>query len=170
LASWTWDFSSTRKSEEPLFIPHAINAFIYHNSSFPHLAVYYAAKKINPIQVYYSAKCIFQKNTALGGAKGNYDLSIAGMPQLIYLLPRSLRGEFLSGWLKDIGASHFSLHDPELEGILFTTRRILERYIPFRLFIFYIGIKIRRIKDTLIETYRYWGKRVKKKILKMNDK
>lgn len=131
-----------------VFAQFAQFGFVYHNSSFPHLAIYYATKQKLALGVKYSNRKIFSQHNELGGKKGDYSLSIAGMPLLAFLFERGRsRRSFLRSWLKDVGEQHFSLRRPELELPIFATRKLLWKTIPLSLVAFKLGY--------LLKPFRY---------------
>jgi len=112
------------------YLPYLQNAFLYHNTSFPHLAIYYSARLKEAVLAKYSSVCLFEDQELISGAKGNYTLSISGMPQICLLLPPKERAAFLKNWLNDLSGSFFSLNNPELRFVAGTTRSILIQHVP----------------------------------------
>lgn len=92
-----------------VFEPYAAQAFFYHNTSFPHLAVLLSALKERGTlrnRVLPSSR-VFAPETPHGEYPGDYSLSLSGMPQLLPLLPDSQARLFARKWLWRHGAQFY---------------------------------------------------------------
>lgn len=86
------------------------NAFYFHNSSFPHLAVAFATAR------YYSRvkfkmvprKIVIQREHSFSEFPGDYSLSFVGMPLLSNLMPSGKSKIFAWGWLRNYGRQFFT--------------------------------------------------------------
>jgi glycosyltransferase involved in cell wall biosynthesis len=85
------------------------NAFTYHNSSFPHLAVLLTTlkhKRRLAISYIRYDEVIDHENNE-GGSPGDYSLSYCGMPLLAELLGRTQQKIFLRNWIREHWFHHF---------------------------------------------------------------
>lgn len=102
-----------------------ISGFEFHNSSFPHLAILFAAYKKNsmlnirllPLDI------IHGENTEAG----DYSLSIAGMPQLFSFAPNWERKKITIKWLKRYSAAFYFSRNTHPE-IFEMTRQVIKSY------------------------------------------
>jgi glycosyltransferase involved in cell wall biosynthesis len=141
-----------------VFIPFSWYAYLYHNSSFPHLAVYYATINSEVVKSKYSSNIIFEEKIVNVGAKGNYALSISGFPHLAFLFPKRKRYSFLQKWLKDIHPLYFSLKNNNMEYVKSVTKHILVKYclLPYLFYFWSFEIKetFSAIKNKLRKTIK----------------
>jgi len=114
-----------------VFRKHAQYGFLLHNSSFPHLAVYYATAAHEGFRVKYSTGKIISSKDRVDGEIGDYSLALGGMPLLCYLFPAASRRKFLKVWIKANGFSHFFENKRELEFVTDNTRLLLRKYVLF---------------------------------------
>ena len=91
------------------FLPHASEAFFYHNTSFPHLGVLLSALRARETLSYrvLPSSEMFAPATQHGEQPGDYRLSHTGMPQLLPLLPPQQARVFAVMWLRDQGREFF---------------------------------------------------------------
>ena len=107
------------------FKDFVISGFEFHNSSFPHLAILFAAYKKNstlrirllPLEI------IHGENTEAG----DYSLSVAGMPQLFSFAPDWERRKITISWLKRYSAAFYFSRRTHPE-IFEMTRHIVKSY------------------------------------------
>ena len=109
--------------------PHFKQAFYYHNTSFPHLAVLLAALRE---QGYLRFRVlprdgVFLAERAHGEQAGDYSLSLSGAPQIVSLLPRREAARFCREWLRDYGEG-FMAHRHTHPQIHVGTRAALRHY------------------------------------------
>ena len=112
-----------------VFAAQASQAFFYHNSSFPHLAVLIATMRERGslrFRVVPSA-WVFQPPVHHGEEQGDYSLSLSGMPQLAALLPPEDAARFCRGWLREQGPGFVKYRDKHPEVHL-ATRAVLKQY------------------------------------------
>jgi glycosyltransferase involved in cell wall biosynthesis len=112
-----------------VFSPQASQAFFYHNSSFPHLAVLLATMRERGtlrFRVVPSAM-VFQPRVNHREEGGDYSFSLTGMPQLAALLPPEDAARFCRGWLREHGSGFVRYRDKYPEAHL-ATRAVLRKY------------------------------------------
>lgn len=109
--------------------PHASQAFFYHNSSFPHLAVLMTTMRERgamSFRVLPSASVLLPR-TSYGEEAGAYALSLSGMPLLAPLLPPEAAGRFCRDWLREQGRG-FVEHRDVHPDVHLATRAVLRKY------------------------------------------
>ena len=76
--------------------------FLYHNSSFPHLAIAFHAFQCNEACNLYvmQGSAFIRNDESVSDHKGEYSLSFAGRAQLIELVPECRRRSFAIGFLR----------------------------------------------------------------------
>jgi hypothetical protein len=107
----------------------ASQAFFYHNSSFPHLAVLMATMRERGslrFRVIPSA-WVLTPPAHHGEEWGDYSLSLSGMPQLAALLPPEDATRFCRAWLREHGPGFVNYRDKHPEVHL-ATRAVLKKY------------------------------------------
>ena len=107
----------------------ASQAFFYHNSSFPHLAVLMATMRERGslrFRVIPSA-WVLTPPAQHGEEWGDYSLASSGMPQLAALLPPGDAARFCRGWLREQGPGFVKYREKHPEVHL-ATRAILKKY------------------------------------------
>jgi glycosyltransferase involved in cell wall biosynthesis len=112
-----------------VFAAQASQAFYYHNSSFPHLAVLIATMRERGtlrFRVVPSA-WVFQPFAHHQEQAGDSSLSLSGMPQLAALLPPEDAARFCRGWLREQGPGFVKYRDKHPDVHL-ATRAILKKY------------------------------------------
>jgi glycosyltransferase involved in cell wall biosynthesis len=130
---WDW-IGETGLISNVIFKAHVVaaqasQAFFYHNSSFPHLAVLIATMRERGslrFRVVPSAWVLMARahNREEGG---DYSLSLSGMPQLAPLLPREDAARFCRLWLREQGPGFVKYRDKHPEVHL-ATRAVLKKY------------------------------------------
>ncbi len=92
-----------------VFLPYAAQAFFYHNTSFPHLAVILSALRERGALHYrvLPSEELFMPEVPHGEQAGDYSLSLSGMPQLLPLLPAPQAHKFARTWLSRHGSDFF---------------------------------------------------------------
>lgn len=112
-----------------VFAAQASQAFFYHNSSFPHLAVLMATMRERSslrFRVVPSA-WVLEPPGQHQEEVGDYSLSLSGMPQLAPLLPPGDAARFCRLWLREHGPGYVKYKDKHPEVHL-ATRAVLRRY------------------------------------------
>ena len=112
-----------------VFAAQASQAFFYHNSSFPHLAVLMATmreRRSLRFRVVPSA-WVLQPPAHHREEGGDYSLSLSGMPQLAALLPRDDAARFCRLWLREQGRGFVRYRDRHPD-IHLATRAVLKKY------------------------------------------
>jgi hypothetical protein len=107
----------------------ASQAFFYHNSSFPHLAVLMATMRDRGslrFRVLPSAWVLIRP-ARHGEEEGDYSLSLSGMPLLAPLLPPEDAARFCRLWLREQGPRFVKYRDKHPEVHL-ATRAVLKKY------------------------------------------
>lgn len=77
--------------------PYVPQAFSFHNTSFPHLAVVLAKAKAEGSVRFRLLRRAFEYNPA---GRGDYSLSLTGFPQLAILMPRDAGERFCLEWIQ----------------------------------------------------------------------
>ena len=83
------------------FGPYTYSGFLYHNTSFPHLAVMLAYAKAHKLIHFVNIERLFSPLTFAGDQIGSYSLSKLGMPLLSELMPKDKAIEFCRNWLSE---------------------------------------------------------------------
>jgi hypothetical protein len=112
-----------------VFADQASQAFFYHNSSFPHLAVLIATMRERGslrFRVVPSA-LILQAHAHNREEGGDYSVSLSGMPLLAPLLPPEDAARFCRMWLREQGAGFVKYRDKYPE-VHMATRVVLRKY------------------------------------------
>ena len=107
----------------------ASQAFFYHNSSFPHLAVLIATMRERGslrFRVLPSA-WVLTPPAHHGEEWGDYSLALSGMPQLAPLLAPEDAARFCRLWLREQGPRFVKYRDQHPE-VRLTTRAVLKKY------------------------------------------
>jgi glycosyltransferase involved in cell wall biosynthesis len=109
---------------------NSINAaFLFQESSFPHLAVLlFAASERGGLFLRFlngSRYLEINDKTLEGDSPGNYDISLTGMPQLAVLMNRRVARKFLSSWYKNHWIDYLSLKN-RLRPNYLKTRAIIK--------------------------------------------
>jgi glycosyltransferase involved in cell wall biosynthesis len=107
----------------------ASQAFFYHNSSFPHLAVLMATMRERGslrFRVVPSSWVLIPR-APHREEEGDYSLSLSGMPQLAPLLPPEDAARFCSLWLREQGPRFVEYRDRHPE-VQLATRAVLKKY------------------------------------------
>jgi glycosyltransferase involved in cell wall biosynthesis len=107
----------------------ASQAFFYHNSSFPHLAVLMATMRERGslrFRVLPSAWVLIPR-AHHGEEEGDYSLSLSGMPQLAPLLPPEDAARFCRMWLREQGPG-FVKYRHKYPDVHLATRVVLKKY------------------------------------------
>ena len=107
----------------------ASQAFFYHNSSFPHLAVLMATMRERGslrFRVVPSARVLIPRANNLE-EEGDYSLSLSGMPQLAPLMAPQDAARFCRMWLRDQGPRFVKYRDKYPE-IHLATKAVLKKY------------------------------------------
>jgi len=112
-----------------VFAAQASQAFFYHNSSFPHLAVLIATMRERgslSFRVVPSA-LVFQPPAHNLEEEGDYSVSLSGMPQLAPLLPHKDAARFCRMWLREQGPG-FVKYRHKYPDVHMATRVVLKKY------------------------------------------
>jgi len=112
-----------------VFAAQAAQAFFYHNTSFPHLAVLIGTMRERGslrFRVVPSA-WVLQQPVRHHEEPGDYSLSLSGMPQLAALLPPADASRFCRLWLREQGRGYVRYRDRH-PGVHLATRGVLEKY------------------------------------------
>lgn len=111
------------------FLPQAAQAFLYHNTSFPHLCVLLATLKERGSLRYavLPRSRVFAPDRPHGEQPGDYLLSLSGMPQLLPLLPAPQARKFARLWLRNHGSEFFE-HRDAYPGVHVSSAACLRRY------------------------------------------
>ena len=112
-----------------VFAAQASQAFFYHNTSFPHLAVLIGTMRERGslrFRVVPSA-WVLQQPVRHHEEPGDYSLSLSGMPQLAALLPPADASRFCRLWLREQGPGYVRYRDRH-PGVHLATRGVLEKY------------------------------------------
>lgn len=132
-----------------VFIKYSANAFFFHNSSFPHLAVILAAlkdqKNLSIRRIPMTG--ILEEDDIRGGAKGNYELSYAGFPQITYFLPPKDRNRLIREWLHDQNVNFLRQKNGEYSYVYYSTISLIKRSSWFngiRLWLYKVRFEIQR--------------------------
>lgn len=115
-----------------VFAPQSAQAFFFHNTGFPHLAVLLATLKARGslrVRVLPSAR-VFVPAEPHGEEFGDYSVSLSGMPQLVWLLPPNEARRFCRMWLREQGLGFVRNRDANPE-VHFATRAILIKHLGF---------------------------------------
>lgn len=112
-----------------VFVPQARNAFLYHNTSFPHLCVLLATLQRQGCLRYrvLPSKEVFSESALQAEEPGEYSLSYSGMPQIMPLLPRAQARKFAWQWIRQQGRGFLS-HRDSYPGLYVGTLAHLRRY------------------------------------------
>jgi glycosyltransferase involved in cell wall biosynthesis len=112
-----------------VFAAQASQAFFYHNSSFPHLAVLMATMRERGSLRFrvVPSSWVLQPRRQHHEQDGDYALSLSGMPQLAALLPPDAAARFCRLWLREQGPGYIKYQDTYPEVHL-ATRAVLQRY------------------------------------------
>ena len=135
------------------------DAFCYHNSSFPHLAVACSAakKKGEVVFLHLPNSKIHQVAYATNEHPGDYSLSQVGMPQLIKLFPKKPARDFSLGWLHKNGWLFYKSRE-KFPEIFVSSRHLLLRSGGFRAYFYLLKglilFKSHQRLDQLIEIAR----------------
>jgi hypothetical protein len=107
----------------------ASQAFFYHNSSFPHLAVLMATMRERGSLRFRAipSAWVLMPRAHHGEEEGDYSLSLSGMPQLAPLLPPEEAARFCRMWLREQGPGFVKYRDKYPEVHL-ATRAVLKKY------------------------------------------
>jgi hypothetical protein len=107
----------------------ASQAFFYHNSSFPHLAVLIATMRERGSLRFRAIPraWVLMPPAHHGEEEGDYSLSLSGMPQLAPLLPPEDASRFCRMWLREQGPGFVKYRDKYPEVHL-ATRAVLKKY------------------------------------------
>ena len=107
----------------------ASQAFFYHNSSFPHLAVLMATmRERGSLRFRVVPRALVLMPPAHHGEEeGDYSLSLSGMPQLAPLMAPEDAARFCSLWLREQGPRFVKYRDKYPE-IHLATRAVLKKY------------------------------------------
>lgn len=116
-----------------VFLPHAAQAFFYHNTSFPHLCVLLSTLEARGSLSYrvLPSRELFAPESPHGEHPGDYSLSLTGMPQLLPLLPASQARKFARLWLRGHGREYFR-HRAAYPAVFLCSRACLTAYGRFR--------------------------------------
>jgi len=116
-----------------VFLPHASEAFFYHNTSFPHVCVQLATLRERNTLRYRALprSSVFAPGLPHGEHPGDYRLSFTGMPQLLPLLPQRQAQMFARTWLRDQGREFFRQRD-SFPGVHLSSTASIRRYGGFR--------------------------------------
>jgi hypothetical protein len=112
-----------------VFAAQASQAFFYHNSSFPHLAVLMATmRERGSLRFRVVPRGWVLMPPALHSEEGgDYSLSLSGMPQLAPLMIREDATRFCRSWLREHGPGFVKYRDkyPEVNP---ATRAVLQKF------------------------------------------
>ncbi len=112
-----------------VFLPEARQAFLYHNTSFPHLAVMLATLRERGELRYrlLPSSRLLTVATSHAEEPGDYSLSYSGMPQIIPLLPAAQARVFARQWVRSSGRGFLKSRD-SLPGAYVSTRAHIKRF------------------------------------------
>lgn len=112
-----------------VFVPQARNAFLYHNTSFPHLCVLLATVQRQGRLRYrvLPGKEAFIESLPQAEEPGDYSLAYSGMPQIMPLLPSAQAKRFAWQWVRQQGRGFLS-HRDSYPGLYVSTLAHLRRY------------------------------------------
>ena len=114
-----------------VFAEQSFQAFYYHNSSFPHLAVILGTLKERGslrIRMLPSSHVFAPPTAPHGETPNNNSLSLSGMPQLVWLLPPADRRRFCRGWLHAQGLG-FVRYRTVHPGVHLASRALLVKHL-----------------------------------------
>lgn len=114
------------------FADNSSQAFFFHNTGFPHLAVILATLRDAGslrFRIVPSSR-VFVPSAPHGEETGDYSVSLSGMPQLAWLLPPSEARRFCRKWLRAQGLG-FIRYKNVHPALHFGTRAVLLRYLGF---------------------------------------
>jgi len=130
---WDWIGETGKISnviyKAQVFAAQASQAFFYHNSSFPHLAVLMATmRERGSLRFRVVPRAwVLQPPAQHGEEQADYSLSLSGMPQLVPLMPPEDAARFCRGWLREHGPAFVKYRDKHPE-IHLATRAVLKKY------------------------------------------
>jgi glycosyltransferase involved in cell wall biosynthesis len=131
---WDWVSGSAGQISNVIykaqvFAAQASQAFFYHNSSYPHLAVLMATiRERGSLRFRVVPRAwVLQPPALHGEEQADYSWSLSGMPQLAPLMPPGDAGRFCRGWLREYGPGFIKYKDKHPEVHL-ATRAVLKKY------------------------------------------
>jgi len=112
-----------------VFAAQASQAFFYHNSAFPHLAVLIATMRERDSLRFrvVPSELVLQPRAHNREEGGDYFVSLSGMPQLAPLLPPEDAARFCRLWLREQGPGFVKYRDKYPE-VHMATRVVLRKY------------------------------------------
>jgi hypothetical protein len=112
-----------------VFAAQASQAFFYHNSSFPHLAVLMATMRERGSLRFrvVPRTWVLMPPAHHGEEEGDYSLSLSGMPQLAPLMPPDDATRFCRMWLREHGPA-FARYRDKYPEVHMATRAVLKKY------------------------------------------
>lgn len=133
--------------------PCVRDAFFYHNSSFPHLAVAFSTARYHSRVKFLIAPRHFVLGDDIRETEGDYSLSMVGMPLLSLLMPPEKARSFCWDWLSDRGEM-FLENRMKQEAVFLQTVAILKNHgLKFRLLLMWISVK--RSLRVIVQQNRY---------------
>jgi len=116
-----------------VFAAQASQAFFYHNSSFPHLAVMMTTmRERGSLRFRVVPRAwVLMPPAHHGEEEGDYSLALSGMPQLAPLMPPGDAARFCRMWLREQGPGFVKYKDKHPEVHL-ATRAVLKKYGGWR--------------------------------------
>ena len=142
-------------------------AFFYHNSSFPHLAVAISSAKIKqkvnflhiPRDIIHAEQMSQENNLT------DYKIGQVGMPNLLTLLPKKFAKKFAINWIRN-HSKDFYLNKKFYKGTHYSSKQLLIEYGGF--FVHYYFIKGYML--SLFYPLELVLKKIVKLFIKKNDK
>jgi glycosyltransferase involved in cell wall biosynthesis len=137
--------------------PYIENAFFFHNSSFPHLAVILALIKDKQIADFLMlpSRYIFNPLPVDVEHLGDYSFSLVGMPLLVSLLNKKAARKFCFGWLSEYGERFHALKSKHHSQYIQTRAVIIDYGV--------IGARIILIVTWLIYNFNFIANSIKTK-------